>query len=295
MRNQMLLAAVASALIGCVGDLEPTPPDPDPDPDPTATPRDQFNEKVMPLMAACQGCHTGPSSQTTSPFLGETLNNQEGYYNGIVNDRAVNGGWVPTAATLLTKGQHSGPAWTSEQAEIITAWITAEQLVRGVDTNPVPPANPNTTARGALMQWAQCLSVSLTEYEATAAYQISNMQSENGACQSCHNGAAGGFLAMGTGQNARRAMLEHWQEEVLIQGMFSASLNAGSYKVGAAEAKICAKGREKDENRGTHPEFNCNQQGLTNLKNFATQIQAKLDAVPATCGTPAAFREPTPL
>ncbi|MEJ7601499.1 MAG: hypothetical protein WKG01_26580 [Kofleriaceae bacterium] len=293
MRNQMLLAAVASALIGCVGGIEDATPDPDPEPDPTDTPRDQFNKQVMPLMAQCQGCHTGPSTQTTSPFLGETIGAQEAYYNGIVDDRAVNGGWVPTAATLLTKGQHTGPAWTDTQAQTIAAWLTAEQLVRGIDTNPVPPTNPNTTARGAFMQWAQCLSVSEAEYEATGAYQISNMQTEVGNCASCHGGGPGGFLAMGTGQNQRKAMLLHWQEEVFIQGVFAANFSAATYTVGAAENKICNKGNEKDNNLGTHPSFNCNQDGLNRLKEFTTQVQAKLTA--GGCGTPPAFKEPTPL
>jgi len=295
MRNQMLLAAVASALIGCVGGIDTTPPSGDDTTDPpdTDTARAQFDKDVMPLMAQCSGCHTGPSSQTTSPFLGETMGNADGYYNGIVNDRAVNGGWVSTAATLLTKGMHTGPAWTDTQAQTIAAWLTAEQMVRGVDTNPVPPSNPSTTARGALMQWAQCLSVSEAEYEATAAYSISNMQSNDGACSACHSGGPGGFLAMGTGEAVRKAMLEHWQEEVFIQGVFSAKLVTGVYKIEAAETKICSKGKEKEENRGTHPEFDCNQNGLTRLKDFATQVQAKLDT--GACGTPAAFRAPTPL
>ena len=294
MRNQMLLAAVASALIGCVGGIDPAQPDPDPEPDPTATPKDQFNSKVMPLMAACQGCHVGPSSSPTNPFLGETLSSQEGYYAALEKDRAVNGGWVPTAATILTKGPHEGRAWTSAEAETITAWLTAEQLVRGVDTTPVPPPNPNTSARGAMMQWAQCLSVSLAEYEATQAYTVANMQSENGQCLACHYAGAAGLVLLNNGQ--REKMLGHWQEEVFLQGVFTARIQPTTpptYKMEAAETKFCNKGLEKNNNQGTHPEFNCNQNGMTRLKNFATQIQAKIDA--GQCGTPAAFREPQPL
>ena len=295
MRNQMLLAAVASALIGCVGGIEDsTPPDPDPDPDPTATPRDQFNSKVMPLLAACQGCHVGPITSPTNPFLGETLGSQDGYYAALEKDRGVTGGWDAAAATMLTKGAHEGRAWTPAEAQTITAWLTAEQMVRGVDTTPTPPGTPNTSARGAMMQWAQCLSVSLAEYEATQAYTVSNMGSENGQCQQCHYAGAAGLLLLNNGQ--REKMLGHWQEEVFLQGVFTARIQPttpATYKMEAAETKFCNKGLEKENNLGTHPSFNCNQNGLTRLKEFTTQVQAKLDA--GACGTPAAFREPQPL
>ena len=295
MRNQMLIAAVASALIGCVGGIQDQDPDDPPDDPPgDESPRELFNRTVMPKLAQCSACHVGPSTQTTNPFLGEVMSSADGYYGALEADRGVIGGWVPAAATILTKGQHTGPAWSPGDAEIVTAWITAEQLIRGVDTTPTPPGNPATTARGAMMQWAQCLSVSQAEYEATQAYNVANMQSESGACRQCHNLGAGGTLLMPQGQ--RLDMLSHWQEEVFLQGVFTPAIQAGSpvtYKMVAAEGKFCGKGLEKENNQGTHPSFNCQQNGLNQLKEFVTQVTAKMDA--GACGTPAAFKEPTPL
>jgi cytochrome c553 len=306
MRNKMSLAAVAAAtLLGaCVGGIEPMPTpggDDGVDPPPTSgTAREIFDADVKPLLTLrCASCHVGPNTSPTNMFLGP--DGESSYYTALENDRAVVGGWVATSATLLTKGVHLGPAWTSAEAAKVTAWLDAELQERDIPTDPGPtdPGTPsNTSARGASMAFAACLSVSQAEFTATQAYQVANLNSENGRCYSCHEpgGAGGAYLGRA---NNYLDMFNKWQEELFFIGVFQPQIQAGSpptYKIAAAESKICNKGKEKENNLGTHPAFNCQQNGgvaLNNLKTFIQQVETKLNT-PGACPTPG-FKPPATI
>src|SRR5438552_11093050 len=108
MRINLLLASVAMGMLaGCLPDM--TQP-PNPNPGPTGSARDDFNANVEPIMSAkCAGCHVGAETSATNMFLGQQ-NTVDSHYNGIVNDRAINGGFDAASASLLSKGQHEGPA-----------------------------------------------------------------------------------------------------------------------------------------------------------------------------------------
>jgi len=290
MRNQFFAAVAAFALGACVGGIEGMPGGDDTT---GQSARQLFDSTVPPkLTAKCASCHVGPETSSTNMFLGP--DGLSSYYTTLTNDRAVNGGFDPAAATILTKGMHEGPEWTAQEKQVITTWLLAEQAERGVDTTPPPTGGPtNTTARGAEMSFAACLSVSLTEYNTTAAYEVANMNSERGRCYSCHEPGGAGGAYWGRANNYED-MLGKWQEEVFFTGAFQAQLQPdNTYKIAAADSKICNKGLEKDNNLGTHPSFDCQQNNGTNLQNlktFVDQMNTKL----AGGGCPApAFKTPS--
>jgi hypothetical protein len=293
MRNQ-ILATVAMALLGaCVGGIDTPPPGGDDDGGSTA--RQMFDSNVSPLLAAkCQTCHVGPETSATNMFLGP--DGVSSFYTTLVNDRAVNGGYNAAAATILLKGPHEGPEWTASEKSKITDWLNQELKERGTP-DPGPGPNPLTSARGAEMAFVGCMTApaSLTDYTTLQAYQVANLNTERGRCSSCHSpgGAGGQWLGI---SNTYKDMYGKWQEEVFFTGVFQAQLQAGNaYKIGAAETKICNKGKEKTNNLGTHPTFDCaqnNSLALNNLKSFVTKVQARVDAKDPTCG-PAAFAPPT--
>jgi hypothetical protein len=295
MRNQ-LLTTVAIAMLGaCVGGIDMQQGDDDTTP-PTGNARQLFDSTVLPLLnAKCASCHTGSELSATNMFLGP--DGASSAYDTLTKDRAVNGGFDPAAATILLKGAHEGPAWTAPEATKISAWLNAELTARGPVTPPGPTPTGNTSARGTEMAFASCMSVSLTEYNTTQAYQVANMNSAQGRCDSCHSpgGAGGQWLGR---QNTYKDMFAKWQQEVFFTGVFQAQLqlDAKTYKIGAAETKICNKGKEKANNLGSHPDFDCTQNNstaLNNLKLFVSQVQAKVDAHDPTCPAPA-FAAPTP-
>jgi hypothetical protein len=298
MRNQ-ILATVAMAVLGaCVGGIDPAPPggDDDDQPPPGATAKQVFDTTVSPLLAAkCQSCHVGPETSATNMFLGP--DGQASFYTTLVADRAVNGGFNPTAATILLKGAHEGPAWTSTESGKISAWLQAELTERGGAPDPGTGANPLASPRGAEMAFVGCMTAaaSVSEFTTLQAFQVANLNTQQGRCYSCHSpgGAGGQWLGI---SNQYKDMYAKWQQEVFFTGVFQAQLQPdNTYKIGAAETKICNKGKEKANSLGTHPAFDCNQNNATalnNLKTYVTNVWGRVVAKDPTCG-PAAFAPPS--
>lgn len=300
MRNQMILACVATALLGvggaCVGGID-SPMSVGDDDQVSGTPREIFDQSVSPKLTKCVACHTGTDASATNMFLGpEGLDSA---YDTLVKDRAVNGGFDPEAATILLKGAHEGPAWSTSESDAIAKWLRAELAARGPQT-PDNGAAGTKSPRTASMMFASCMSASLTDYTSTQAYQVANMNTENGRCRQCHapGGAGGQYLGVDANNQTYKDMFGKWQQEVFFLGVFQPQLQAdGTYKIAAAETKICNKGKEKDNNLGTHPTFDCKQNNstaLNDLKAFVTKVQAKVDAKDPSCPTPPAFAPPTP-
>jgi mono/diheme cytochrome c family protein len=307
MRNQ-LLVPVAMALLGaCVGGIDSTPPGGGDDdmqpPTSSAMARQMFDSTVAPLLTAkCAACHVGSELSATNMFLGP--DGASSYYTTLTNDRAVNGNFNPAAAMILLKGAHEGPAWSSTEAATITAWLQQELKDRGgAPVDPGPGTNPSATPRGAEMAFVGCMKApaSLTDYvtAGTQAYQIAQLNTQQGRCYSCHSpgGAGGQWLGIANNKAAQDLMYGKWQEEVFFTGVFQAQIQPdNTYKIAAAETKICNKGKEKANSLGTHPAFDCTQNnstGLNNLKAFVAKVQARVEAKDPTCAA-AAFASPTP-
>ena len=77
---------------------------------------------------------------------------------------SVVGGFDPGLANLVNKGAHdngNAPAWTTDEASVMTSWLIAEADERGIDTdpNPNPGTTTPTTSREALAQWSACMSI----------------------------------------------------------------------------------------------------------------------------------------
>jgi hypothetical protein len=294
MRNQMILASVAALLGACVGGID-TPPIGGDDDEPPGNARQMFDQVVVPLLQAkCQSCHVGPTVSATNMFLGP--DGVSSFYTTLINDRAVNGGFSPDAATLLLKGAHDGPAWTTPEAEKIATWLRAELAARGPQLPDPGVGTPNNaSARGASMAFVACMKEA--DFTQLQAYQVANMNSDRGRCSSCHSpgGAGGQWLGQ---QNQYKDMFAKWHEEIFFTGVFQAQIQVDrTYKIAAAETKLCNKGREKENSLGTHPVYDClqnNSLALNNLKAFAAKVQGMVDAKDPTCITPPAFAPPSP-
>jgi hypothetical protein len=306
MRNQLLVTVAMAMLGACVGGIDSTMPGDDDmqqPPPSSGMARQMFDSTVAPLLTAkCATCHVAPETSATNMFLGP--DGVSSYYTTLSNDRAVNGAFNPAAAMILLKGGHEGPAWSSSETATITAWLQQELKERGgPPVDPNPGTNPGATPRGAEMAFVGCMKApaSLTDYVATGtqAYQIALLTTQQGRCYSCHSpgGAGGQWLGISNNKAAQDLMYGKWQQEVFFTGVFQAQLQPdNTYKIAAAETKICNKGKEKMNSLGTHPPFDCaqnNSTGLNNLKAFAAKVQARVEAKDPTCAAPA-FATPTP-
>lgn len=135
----MTLVVAAVALIGCTGELIPLDPQPGPgpdaDPDPGAdagsadpAARTFFDTNVQPLfilvrpLGACTGCHQDLDPINGPDFLGTTpLDN----YDMLIGDQRLMTG-DPATSLLVTKGLHSGDAFTPIEISTINQWILLE-------------------------------------------------------------------------------------------------------------------------------------------------------------------------
>jgi mono/diheme cytochrome c family protein len=303
MRNQLLVTVAMTMLGACVGGIDSMPPGGGDD-TPGGTARQMFDSTVAPLLTAkCASCHVGPETSSTNMFLGP--DGVSSYYTTLTADRAVNGNFQAAAASILTKGAHESLVWwSSSEATTITAWLNQELKERGgAPVDPGPGTNPNITPRGAEMAFVGCMNAAAakTAYTATGtqAYQIALLQTQQGRCYSCHSpgGAGGQWLGIANNATAQTLMYGKWQQEVFFTGVFQAQIQGdNTYKIAAADTKICNKGKEKANSLGTHPTFDCTQNnstGLNNLKAFATLVQGLVDSKDPTCG-PAQFAPPAP-
>jgi len=156
-------------------------------------------------------------------------------------------------------------------------------------------------AEESVRQATAGVTAAKTAYTATGtqAYQIALLNTQQGRCYSCHSpgGAGGQWLGIANNATAQNLMYGKWQQEVFFTGVFQAQIQGdNTYKIGAADSKICNKGKEKANSLGTHPTFDCTQNnstGLNNLKAFVTLVQGLVDNKDPSCG-PAQFAPPTP-
>jgi hypothetical protein len=303
MRTNLLLVSALSlaSLSGCIGAIDDSMPidNPNPNPNPNPTPdtagKLAFESDVKPgLLARCAGCHQGESTVAYT-FLGTAPATTA--YAAITNDRSVVGDFVVAQAKILTKGTHSGVTWwDATESGKITGWLTQEATDRNVSQTtpePPPPTNlPATTSIAAMQKFAGCMDTSLAEWRDPAAYNIARINTGQGQCRSCHNAGAAGYWADNT--NNYDDMHKMAQQQLFFTALFSTAPVAGTpvtYKVIANKTKLCAKGKERQNNTGTHPTYDCNNNNsMTNLELFVEKVNAKLAA--GVCGVPG-FKPPT--
>lgn len=132
-----LLALGSVSLAGC-------PPPPLPEEmmtgieDPGLDPQTLFDTQVQPLMAGTCSCHY-TQQITIAPFL--TMGSE---YDAIT--KYGSGKFLtptPDDSLLLLKGQHTGPAFESDQAKTVRGWLSAEAATRGGGmSSPTTPTVP---------------------------------------------------------------------------------------------------------------------------------------------------------
>ncbi len=107
--------------------------------------RQEFEVNVAPLLTSyCGSCH---DTDTSVPFMdngtGSTMYASIMGWPGLISLR------VPSASSLLSKGDHAGPGWQPSQADIVRDWIAGEARLlpenEGLETAPfIPVAGDNT-------------------------------------------------------------------------------------------------------------------------------------------------------
>jgi hypothetical protein len=284
-----LLALIASVgLVGCVGDVsEPiiddgsgTPETDNPSGNDLAPAKKLFDDNVFPIFQMkCTGgtCHSeAGAGGSITKFVASTA--AEGW-KVATNYTALVGGYT-NAAPALTKiepGNHYNVTYAAPDKEKIVAWLAKELELR----QNAPPTTPGAESLSAaadrvMSQFAGCMT--LTNFQqANMANAWGNLQSNEGACQQCHQNAGFGFIA---NNNANIMFPVVSTKKMYFLQYFTVNLQGGAAAAKVEPNRVSFAGVCNNQAPHiAHPRFNCNNNNgftaLTNFYNLTVQEIAK--------------------
>jgi hypothetical protein len=201
-----------------------------------------FSQKVYPeLSRACASCHaTGKSGSPI--FLSD---NAEGSYKAIEGTP----GYIAakTASPIVQKGQHSGPALTSDQEEILTEWLDKEVLARKLDKGSNRPPN----LRAAFKAFGECMDYEL--WMNLKLSEIAKVQTNDGICISCHTNGQGSLKMTTDPAETFRSLSQFPYVQRLVTGTVSPG---GSFGGLEPSNRLLQKGTEQRQaNANPHPTY----------------------------------------
>jgi hypothetical protein len=130
---------LAFAAAGCVGDITGS----DGDSAATTAAKAKFAADVQPILDGfCAACHSGGMPNIEFMMPNPDARTQMLGWTGLIDLTA------PTSSTLLTKGPHTGPALTPDQAAIMLDWIELEVVAAGGEPAPTVETDRMTPVSG---------------------------------------------------------------------------------------------------------------------------------------------------
>lgn len=155
-----------------------------------------FKEDVSPIIdQGCASCHSASYSDGygAPDFLGSS---EADYYDKLTaNSRYV--GDRPENSLFLKKGIHTGPAFTADQAAIVSDWLVLEASERFGDCTEQSGGGPAPidckSSEDLLAEFGACMT--LEDWTATGMHLIATQKAFEGPCFKCHEaGAYGNYL-----------------------------------------------------------------------------------------------------
>jgi hypothetical protein len=292
MRDSVVLGFVAACSVAACLPPAPSGLPPDPGGGSGSNAEPEFLSNVAPLFDqdSCTGCHTGLETDGTYHFLGQSAGDPQGYYTALLTQPLVYGGgdgnFNPNTALLVTKGPHEGNNfWTPTQLATVEQWLGDEANRRAELLPPNPgggstPVPGGQSAETAMEQWAACLTTAAagSAYYSTGVYLLSQMQSERGRCESCHDpGEPGGEALF----DDPAKQLTAWETSIGVLTEVSLQDTGSGYLMIPADQKFADKSMEENNGNGTHPTFTYSQpvnniDMTTALHNFVNAVNGML-------------------
>jgi hypothetical protein len=207
--------------------------------------RAYFDDNVLPMLASsCASCHSSQHAELGPDFLGRA---EDVYYGSLDFAGYIT---VPDNSLLLLKGEHTGPAWTSAQADAVTQWLDLEAAERGLTSSTVgedagaPP--PTLTLQDALSQFAACMS--LSDWNNVGMDGVADQGTTEGPCRSCHQtGTGGAFLS----EDSTQSFEQNRQMPYILKLVLGTVSADGSFADLVPANRFVEKGGEG----GLHPKY----------------------------------------
>jgi mono/diheme cytochrome c family protein len=241
-----------------------------------------FEMNVSPFLddqvtgAACANCH---SSQYADPYAAPDFlgSSPATFYDFLVGDILyVNA--TPASSKFLTRGLHTGPAFTGPQAQLVTEWLEIEALrfvepgTTSSSTGMPPP--PGLTGEELLEQFSNCMT--LDDWVATGMEQVAlNGTLQNGNCYTCHESGVGANYMINPISQAAIADGFNLQKNMpFLQNLVTYEVDpvTGQATSVVQSYRLVDKGGE-----GTaHPKYLLNAQYKANLDAWFELVNGKL-------------------
>ncbi len=226
-----------------------------------------FNSKVFPsLQPTCKGCHQG-GERGAPVFIGASAETTYTAIDGFPGLIAV-----PSISPIVQKGPHSGPALSTDQADLVTQWLKMEADERKLSSDPGQPQN----LRAAFKAFGACM-----DYDRWIALKLDTLaknttENNQGQCNSCHNyGMASMWLSVDPVVTFLKL-----REFPYVQRLVVGSVNnKGEFEGLNFSRRILDKGTEAQQPQSnSHPRYSFPSDLTANLTTFVNETISNLSA-----------------
>lgn len=273
------LIASMIGLVGCTGQLDTPAVGSGTNPNPNGNAsiaKKMFEDTVYPIIhnpgqaSDCSQCHDagGPVGNVTGFVASDVAD----AYATATSFQAVVGNFTPATAEIVTQvqNQHEARAYTDQQMQQITSWLTQEVAERSNQT--LPPETARTATARVMNEFSACMNID--DYK-TAGMPTAwkNMTAGGSACTTCHATGAYSMIVSGLSETAPTGgppgmfTTITTNKYYMIQ-YFTVDLTGSEAKVIVNQTSFdgVAKGLPP---HASHPRFNSTDNpGMTALKKF---------------------------
>jgi hypothetical protein len=242
-----------------------------------------FEANVSPFLddgvtgAACATCH---SSQYADPyaapdFLGSSPTT---FYDFLVGEiEYVNAN--PSSSKFLTRGLHTGPAFTAPQAQLVTQWLEIEALkFQPPATTTSATGTGGGTPTGAtgeelLQQFSDCMTID--DWTANGMQNVAlNGTITNGPCYMCHQSGVGANFMTDPANGASLADGFEFESNMpFLQNLVTYAVDP---QTGQATGIVQSHRWVDKGGEGTsHPKYILAPQNLAAIDNWFTVVNTK--------------------
>jgi cytochrome c553 len=196
------------------------------------------------LVTACADCHDSTKTGPGPDFLGA---GEVSYWAQLKADPRMIGA-TPQTSLLVTKGAHTGRAFTASEEPTVATWILMEAATAGAGGMGAGGAGGTTggTAMQALTRFGNCMT--LTDFTNSNIADLANQNSTQGRCFSCHSTGTGGAYL---GVNANDTYMAFKMMPYILK-LASTTVNPdGSVRDIVASNRM----RDKGQEGGQHPQY----------------------------------------
>lgn len=253
------------------------------------TARELFDRTVDPILnQVCKSCHAADGALEMQPLDGPNFMGLSAttHYGAITSDSRLLAS--PENSILLLKGLHTGPAFTTDQANKVSGWLLKEVEERMINTMPNPMGGLPRTLQEGLTRFGSCMTQA--DWDATVGQNdqtnYARQNTAEGPCYGCHDVGAGGFIGKANATQLFQAMKGPIGGPVPIAYLLKLVTGTVDPTSGAFNGLVESyRVRDKQDDPG-HPNYQLTNTRRQAITDFVTRTMAIYSDPLQTCAPP---------